>query len=232
MGLIICNKHGEQGFFEVCEHIYSNFNKGVYPEMKELSLLRVKVCDDCYDRNEINKLPQISLYDTLADPEAVSDKEVELAYTKYKQIKRFSFCRICAMEIQLQWARQQGKEDPFEAFENTITFREKNVADKLKKRLLEKYEFQKSIINPDTEALFIYPGHIGEPLLIKVYYVTDLNEQNVLTKYIEDFFQEQNRNQRKILFYESESWIKGETTEGYETHHRGKEKILKEVFIK
>src|SRR5690606_9735371 len=129
MGLVICNKHGEQGFFEVCEHLYNDLNKGVYPEMKEFPLLRVKVCEDCYDRNEVNKLPQISLSDVLNDPETVSEEEAELAYTKYKQIKRFVFCRICAMEIQLQWARKQGKKDPFDAFENTITFSEKNIAD-------------------------------------------------------------------------------------------------------
>ena len=232
MGLVICNKHGEQGFFEVCEHIYGDLNKGEYPEMKELSLLRVKVCDDCYDRNGINELPKISLNDALNDPEAVSDKEVELAYTKYKQIKRFVFCRICAMEIQLQWSRQQGKEDPFEAFENTMTFREKNIADELKKHLLKSFEFQQSIINPDSKALFIYPGHIGKPLLIQIYYVTTLNEQNMLIKLIEEFLQKLEKKQRKILFYESESWIKGKTAEGYETHHRGQEKILKEVFIK
>ena len=232
MGLVICNKHGEQGFFEVCEHLYNDLNKGVYPEMKELSLLRVKVCEDCYDRNEIDKLPQISLSEVLTDPEAVSEEEVYLAYTKYKQIKRFASCRLCAMEIQLQWARRQEKKDPFEAFENTITFSEKNIADELKKYLLENFEFQQSIINPDSEALFIYLGHIGEPLLIKIYYVTDLNQQNILIKLIDEFFQKQDKKQRKILFHESESWIKGTTEAGYVTHHRGEEKILKEIIIK
>lgn len=232
MGLIICNKHGEHGFFEVCEHIYNDLKKGVYPEMKELSLLRVKVCEACYDRNGISELPKISLSDALHNPEAVSEEEVDLAYTKYKQIKRFCFCRLCAKEIQLEWARQQRKKDPFEAFENTLTFKEKNITDELKKYLLENFKFQQSIINPDSEALFIYPGHIGGPLLVKVYYVTVPNEQNILIKLIDEFFQTQSKNQRKILFYESESWIKGETADGYITHSRGVEKILKEVFIK
>lgn len=232
MGLVICNKHGEQGFFEVCEHLYNDLNKGVYPEMKELSLLRVKVCEDCYNKYEINKLPLVSLSDVLNDPDAVSDEDFELAHNKYKQIKRFVFCRICAMEIQLQWARKQGKKDPFDAYENTITFKEKNIAGELKKYLLENFEFQQSIINPGSEALFIYPGHIGEPLLIKIYYVVVSNEQNMLIKLIDEFFQKQDKKQRKILFYESESWIKGKTDAGYITHHRGEEKILKEIFIK
>src|SRR5690606_19181297 len=140
------------------------------PILKELSLLRLKVCEDCYNKYEINKLPLVSLSDVLNDPDAVSDEDFELAHNKYKQIKRFAFCRICALDIQLQWARKQGNKDPFDAFENTITFSEKNIADELKKYLLENFEFQQSIINPGSEALFIYPGHIGKPLLIKVYY--------------------------------------------------------------
>src|SRR5690606_32982194 len=106
------------------------------------------------------------------------------------------------------------------------------IADELKKYLLENFEFQQSIINPGSEALFIYHGHIGKPLLIKVYYVTDINQQNILIKLIDEFFKTQNKNQRKVLFYEGESWIKGETAAGYITHHRGEEKILKEIFIK
>lgn len=232
MGLVICNKHGKQGFFEVCEHIYADLNKDIYPEMKELSLLRVKVCDDCYDRNKISELPQISLYDVLENPEAVSEEEAGLAYSKYKQIKRFCFCRICAMEIQLQWARKKGKKDPFEAFENTLTFREKNVISELKNYLLENFEFQPSIIHPGSEAFFLYQGHIGEALLIKIYYVIASNDQNEVVKLIDEFFQKQDKKQRKILFYESESWIKGTTEAGYVTHHRGEEKILKEIIIK
>src|SRR5690606_41584206 len=54
------------------------------PILKELSLLRLKVCEDCYNKYEINKLPLVSLSDVLNDPDAVSDEDFELAHNKYR----------------------------------------------------------------------------------------------------------------------------------------------------
>ena len=232
MGLIICDKHGGQGFYEVCEHLHSDLENGVYPEMKELPLLRVKICDDCYQRIGANELPCISFDECINNVDSISEEVEELASAKYKQINRFAICRICDLEIQLIWARRKGIKAPFEAFENTLTFTEKQTIDNLEKFLLEKFEFEQSVIVPDHKALFISAGHINQALTIEIYYVTELDKLNILINLIEEFFKDQNRNQRKIRFYERENWIEKKSPGGYKINSRGQEKIIQEILIK
>lgn len=234
MGMVLCKKHGGQGFFEICEHIKQDLANDIYPEMFPFPIFNVKVCKACYDRVGSNQLPNISLIDLIYDSEMDDDQldEIEKKATKkYRALNRVMLCTLCDKEKNIELARKNGKKDPFKAFENTLTYREKHIVDELKAYLLQNFIFEQSIVNTDVKALFISLGDISKPLLIKTYYVVEERKQEELLGFIHTFFESIEKTQCKIQFLEKEVWIetKGEKSTSYS---RGEEKVIKEVLMK
>jgi len=231
MGLILCNKHGGQGFFEICEHIQADLNNGIYPTMIKFPIFNVKVCQDCYDNISAHEIPDISLDELFSNySEQDIDKIDKSVQIKYNQINRSAICTICNLEHKLIYARKQGQEDPFEAFENTLTFIQQHTIDELEEYLLKNYNFLPSIVTEDQKALSITTGNIAKPLLITIYYITAPEEQNKVIQLIDNFFSSQKLTQRRIHFFEKENWIeKQEKT--YTSHHRGEEQLIRDIII-
>ena len=206
--------------------------------MLSFPVLNLKVCQACYDRVSADELPDITLDELLEiDDIDKAEKLGEAITDKYNQINRSILCNLCAFDHQLSYARRQGKKDPFEAYENTLTYKERDIIEKLRKYLLERIDFKQSVITTDQKALFINDGYIKEPLLITIYYVMDTDQQNHILELIDAFFKTQKKTQRKVIFIEKENWIKEEHySEEHKiksvSHHRGEETIIKTITIK
>src|SRR4051812_3855449 len=107
MGLLICKKHGDQGFYHLCEHTFLNFKKDDYAKTHTLHFRGALVCDDCWKTFEIEKLenhPDIKGKRYFAiRPEKMVD-EKSLIYQEYKKVlEKLNFesniwCWQCAKE--------------------------------------------------------------------------------------------------------------------------------------
>lgn len=228
-----CQIHGSQSFYEVCEHIWENFENGIIPEMKKLPVLMTRICNECFANNNVEELGKVTIEDILELPEEEQIKLEEKIITIYDNLKRKTKCIECLNDIKLFAARKNGEELPFEPYENTLMHKDENKIEELRKLLISRYKF-KNFKNPyinTLKAFHITSGGISYPFSIKFYYVTSEEDQNLLLKLIDNFFEEIPEKQRKISFYESEIWIREEEENG--THeYKGEEKLLFETVVK
>jgi len=233
MGIIKCKIHGIQGFYEVCEHIWEDFQKGVIPEMKDVPVFSTKICVQCYIDYNVKELGNRTFEDILELPEDEQIKFEEKIGIKYGNLNRRIICIECLNKLRIIDAKKSGKELPFEPFENTLMHKDEKTIKELKEMLTSNYEFQNfkmPYINT-LKAFHITGGGISYPFSIKFYYVTRKEDQNKLLKLIDNFFKEIPRKQRKISFYEAENWIiekDGNKTNEY----KGEEKLLLERIVK
>ena len=100
MGAVLCDKHGQQGFYEMCEHVHDSLNQGIYPEMKEITLLNTLVCPDCYEKLKMGRIPEMTLNE-LIELDDKTGKEIDtLATDIYNRIPvRKAMCIKCVAEI-------------------------------------------------------------------------------------------------------------------------------------
>ena len=235
MGVINCPIHGNLGFYEVCEHVWNDLEKEVFPEMKELPGVPVKICSDCYKRNNIKEI-EVVPYEELSklDFEQLA-KEEEKIRSAYETINISSncICVECLNYVQLVDTKRNGKELPFEPFENTLMHKDDEIIKRLEKTLSSNYKFRrsKSIFGGFRDAFYIRSGGISYPLLIMFYYVTKEQEQKLLLELIDNFFEDITQKQRQVRFYESENWIV-EVRENGSSTYKGEEKLLFEQLIK
>ena len=102
--------------------------------------------------------------------------------------------------------RKLKKPDPFKSFEQTLMYEDKATIDQLENHLLNNFPFKKTAIpGIDHHALFIQPGGISFPLLIKVFYVLDETAQREVLSLIEEFFNNCEKHQRVVRFYDQEN---------------------------
>lgn len=105
MGLMRCEKHGLQGFSEVCGHIDAEYKQGIYREHNDFcigELLGILICEECWKRVDLNvfqpylEMSQDEFID-LNDEEAkpIEDKWSEI----YNSVGRQVWCLKCVSEI-------------------------------------------------------------------------------------------------------------------------------------
>lgn len=226
MGRIKCKKHGLQPFREICQHLAKDFSNGIYPEFKQSTLTYILLCLECHsqynwaefdiDFKELEKLPEHEV------------KEMEQQFDKsYESINRSAWCVQCINEVELAHNRRLNKLDPFEAFENTMLFENWEEIDQLGKLLRSQFSFGKSN-NPlfDTDNLYLIPGTIKTPLLIKISEEVDATKQMEILTVIDSFFEGRELFQRRILFIDQ----KWEEENG--SIALGKGRIIKEIVVK
>jgi len=235
MGIITCSVHGNQGFYEVCEHIWGDFEKGVFPEMKEISMLGTKICNNCYLRfeNEIKQFDGLS-FERVLDFNEKEQLNIENKVSLiYDSIKTKLKCTECVNQIRLIDAKRNGEEPSFEYYENTLMYKDIDIINRLKQVLIRNYQFQKSRIPfiSSFDAFHIASGGVSYPLSIKIYYVTQEQDQKKLIRLINDFFEKIPQKQRKISFYESENWIIEKSKNGIH-QYRGQEQLLLEQIVR
>ena len=233
MGIIKCNIHGNQSFYEVCEHIWDSFENNIVPKMKDLPILTTKICDRCYADNDVGNITDLSFEDILKLPEVEQDKIENNINSKYANLNRRAKCIECLNTLLLNDARRNGKELPFEPYEMTLMHKHQTKIDELKAIITSNHELP-NFKNPylKTEKAFhIKSGGISYPLTLTFYYVTKEEDQMKLIKLIDEFFNNISRKQRKICFYEAENWIV-EESKGSTHQYKGEEILLKEIIVK
>ena len=232
MGLFLCPIHGGQGFLEMCVHLWETLENGDYPEMKELTALHLKLCDTCFAENGVGEIKEMTLDELLELPEEEAEKYGEQVYSIYQNIDRRSQCIQCIKTIELNHARKHHKELPFEAYENTLTYQNKEKIEALENILNANYSFQEfKITSSNTARRFnIRNGTITYPLSISFYCITEKKDQLALLKLIDDFFEDIPQKQRAIRFYEADNWITKEL-ENATSHSKGEDKLLLEKIV-
>jgi hypothetical protein len=233
MGKIKCPIHGLQGFYEVCDHIWESFQNEIFPQMKELPTLSTKICKQCYENNNVEKLGKLTIEDLFSLPKTQQIIFEEKVSSIYDNLNRKIKCIECINSIRLIEARKKGVEIPFEPYENTLMHKDHKIVESLRNilnRTIESKKFRK--YNLKSENLFhLKSGGISYPLSIKFYYITEKEDQEKLLKQIEDFFKDIPQKQRQVRFYESENWITKKDQYGI-LKYKGDETILFEDLIR
>ncbi|MBC8753479.1 hypothetical protein H2O64_02270 [Kordia sp. YSTF-M3] len=97
MGRLICEKHGEQSFFETCEHHYVDIINGVKSEVYTIQILNLKICTNCYNTYHFGEISKLNIEEMLSTSEA--GKNEKLVTEKYNSIGRKGFCSECYLEL-------------------------------------------------------------------------------------------------------------------------------------
>lgn len=242
MTLIRCKKHGLLSFYEVCEHIDEEYKSGIYQEHSMFYLAEmygILVCNKCWQKHSLDNFQRISEmtndeYFDLDDEEA---NQLESGWSKvYNSVNRQVWCVGYVAEIQIKQARLKGEADPFIVYEKTLNSNQQAKIDELEKNLADNFQLQESLFlkkffQPNRPALFLEAGGLRCPLTITIYYVKKENEQNEIIQSVEKILQQIEDNQAKIQFFEAENLIITQNQLGGENCERGKENLLREVYL-
>lgn len=176
-----CKIHGFQKIHWVCEHLIDGVLIGRPQDMHLVETRRYSswVCKNC--------------------------KEADQGQLKNCRVA----CDECVKTSQLKFARDLGLDDPFQAYEKTLTFAEEKTVNELKYSLQSLFGFKIEQIHElgiSISALQIKYGAISYPLTIKIYGIREEALQSRILESIDDFFQRKEKYQRLVLFYEKEYW--------------------------
>lgn len=239
MGITLCKKHGQQGFFEVCGHIYQEYENDIYRSNRRFELGEfyfIEVCEKCWQKHNLDRFDHFAEIsdDELLDMDQEKAKAIDDEWRKvYDSVNRRGLCVQCIAEVKVKQAKRNNEPIPFPIFEKTLTENQSDLVEKLKKNLLENFHFQKSarcfIPYENFPAVFVRTGAFTYPLSVKIYYILSETEQNEIVEFVKTFLEQTELNQAKIQFWEAESWIKTETEFGFS--HQGEEKLLREVYL-
>lgn len=241
MGIILCEKHGRQGFYIYCEHIDAEFKRDIYHEYRHSALSGMPgiiVCDECWKTHDLDRFREFEEM-PLDDFSALADetvKSVEDEWNKaYNSINTHPWCNECVAEVIIKDARRKNETLPFRIFERTLTQNQSETIEELEEKLKDNFNFEKSVFwktqFQDRASIFVRAGAFSYPLQIQIYYIIDENKQNEIIRFVEDFLQDAELNQAKVEFWEVENWIATENRFGLNNYHRGEEKLLREVFL-
>ena len=91
----MCKEHGRQGFQEMCEHIWRDYQNGIVPEIKNLPILMTKICNNCYSKHNIVEIQNIT-FDLILE---LSEEDQDMIFDKissiYDKISRKIECIKC-----------------------------------------------------------------------------------------------------------------------------------------
>jgi len=230
MGIILCKEHGPSGFLDVCEHIFRDLSLEIYPEMISIPILSTKICKECDQLLDTSNIKDYTWDELLELPDKEIDRIESIISKKYNLIpNRRQICIECVKMIQLNQASKSGKTDPFEAFENTLTYKERDTINELEKTLINSYKFKKSQ-EENFKTLYVTTGTISKPLTIEIYYVTEPSDQEKILRTINSFFDSIDLKQRVIRFYKEENFTLNRTENSYSIS-KGNEIIIREDIV-
>ena len=99
MGLIICKIHGDQFFYECCEHIYKDFKSGKILPNESINILNdLKVCETCYAKYSFPEISEYKLHEVLELDDKSGYQLEKKVFKKYELINRRSICVKCYEE--------------------------------------------------------------------------------------------------------------------------------------
>lgn len=257
MPITTCQTHGESGCPEMCEHLYENLGKGVFLLFYTLPVYTIRMCMGCFEKYNVQEI-----ISTIAiDKKSVENKKkeekgvyriapdyhfesailkeenpeilnrIEEIYHELNKKSGFE-CSNCIDDIQLDYARKNNLELPFEPFENTIIHGEDKRITELDKMLDKYLETEGVSVFERPRTFETSSGWVRRPLTIKIYGVTAKEEQESLLKLIDKFYEKIAQKQRKIIFFEPLHWITEELENGMVRRYRDKTKMLLEVVVK
>ncbi|PJJ58618.1 hypothetical protein [Hymenobacter chitinivorans] len=203
MGGITCPIHGPSGFYELCEHIHRDFNNGVIPERRYLPVCRTQLCTDCYYENNVKEIPYLTYDEILSLPKEEYLILEDRIRTVYNAINRRHICANCFKQVQIIDAKTTGKELPFEAFENTLMYKDKETIEALEQILKYNYKFKQTInhfTNTFERNWHIMGGEVSSPLSITFYYINKDEDQNKILTLINNFLKIFLKNSVKSFF--------------------------------
>ncbi len=93
MGKIICHRHGEQSFHEICEHLYSCFVNGIKSPVHSIGILNLRLCANCYETHTFKEINNLSIEKI---HNASDSRQIEETLTnKYNLINKKVVCAEC-----------------------------------------------------------------------------------------------------------------------------------------
>ncbi len=205
MGIVKCEIHGRQGFYEICGHLRDAFDVGEYPKMVVLNFFDIRICRKCDFELDFSAHKRYT-FDELIEATDKDAKEIEKQLSKeYDRIpRRRSICTQCYLQAQLDHARKIGNPDPFEAFEYTLTDKNQdsiNTLQKLLKSALSLHTSWNPFRKKAITSVKIKAGHLSAPLTISFHNIGKTKDQDHLLAIIDDFFVDQYWRQRIVHFY-------------------------------
>jgi hypothetical protein len=247
MAYFRCEKHGGTGLRELCECLNHEIIQGLFPKTYELegSVVICKSCAEFICKNCKPTNVTIELLDTFEGQIELSGESWSLFYTRHNATS-VCWCGLCYWDFKVKQARHENRTLEVDVYEKTLEHQDQTIIDKLYEYLLNSYPFELKLYDdnynysyslPNTKgikALEVYQGHILTPLTISVWYVTEKKEQELVLSIIKDFFKQEEKYQRRIVFYEAETpRIEVENKE-YEYYYTTKEDevILLDVLVR
>jgi len=255
MALGNCNIHGSSYYPEMCEHLKSDLDKGIFSPFHYLPILSIRICNNCFEQYNVQEIIDVlcigenqdetleTIPDYFFEEERFNEetpeifRNIETIYTLLNKNSYFE-CIKCMDQFELDHARKNHLPLPFKAFENTIINEKDSRLTNLHTILDDYLALKGYLLETSTEsyemtrACQINSGWIKCPLTIKIYGIENQEEQNTLLKIIDDYFKEIPEKQRKIMFLESLNWIVTKKTDDsygvIESKTRDTEKLLSE----
>lgn len=251
MGIILCQKHGRQGFYEVCEHIDDKYKQDIYSHHRNFrlgSFYGIRICDECWkthDLDNFQEFSEIDMEEFLDLPDEIAKKTEDKWNKVYDSINRCCWCIQCIAEVQIKQARRNGELEPFPVFEKTLNLEYRDKIAELENLLIETFKFQKyrfsnqphykaadcSLIHKDRPAIYISAGSVTYPLKISIHSIAAIVQQDEIIEFVREVFETEVYNQVKIEFQDDDSWAEFQSTDGI-LHYRSRQgEILREVFL-
>ncbi|WP_118973890.1 hypothetical protein [Taibaiella koreensis] len=222
---LVCKAHGTViRYLHVCQHLYNSYKEEAVPEALEVHFKgTLRLCVACYTAYEKQHFPEHNFYDLVGeclehDDPGMEQKLEDLSglYETYcKAIGEHYFCGHCFDELRIRNARRLGQPLPFIPYEQTLDHRDTDTLGRLETYLTGHFTFATSeYIRPGEPALFLRQGNISSPLEIAIYHVTEAHEQEALLQLIDHFFASIEKFQRRVCFFEKETWIETQYENG------------------
>jgi hypothetical protein len=250
MGIIVCEKHGDQGFYEVCGHIDEEYKRNIYHKYRRFNLSVLGgplVCDECWRIYNLDRFQDFSKMteEKFFDLDEGMAKQFEDEWDKvYNLIDRRCWCVQCVAEIQVRQERKNNEPDPFRVFENTLTSNHQNEVKKIENRLIDELGIQKysfsyehfetpdcSSKHIDSPALFVNFGAFTYPMTISIHAVISEMQQNKIIEQINKTFESVACNQVKIEFYAEDIWTASKACDKTIHYKSSRGSLLKEVYL-
>ena len=103
MGRVSCEKHGQQGFVEMCSHLHDSFQNNQCPEHRFHASLNIMLCPTCWKELKADRLPEVDLEDLDFLESEGGKKADKIFFEIYDQIPgRKVMCLKCVEEIKGQ----------------------------------------------------------------------------------------------------------------------------------
>lgn len=255
MPLTHCAIHGDSGSLEMCEHLKSDLDRGIHQEFSTLPIYTIRMCNACFEQHDVQSILDAVLLDReavdalraeqtgvssigpayLFEAAALERDHPEVLATivhLYNVLNERSslMCEGCIDQVHVDHAQRMGNDAPFVIFEQTIHHSDDPRIDRLLALL-------RGRMNPrgnHGNAFYgcnLFAGTIRRPLTLRVYGISDPDEQVATLRVIEDFFMNDIEFQRSIEFFEPIRWTTT-TDEDGTRQTRLPDVLLREVVVR